>query len=45
MDHAGVTAEVLDDKDVGEGTAELPYLVEFLPNDTYNPLDFPFVYK
>jgi hypothetical protein len=36
-----VTDAVLNHKYHGSGTAEDPYLVEFLPNDPRNPMNFP----
>ncbi|KAK1835079.1 putative transporter mfs2 [Podospora conica] len=41
LDQAGVTPEVLNHKYPGEGTAASPYLVDFLPQDSRNPLQFP----
>ncbi|KAK3333682.1 major facilitator superfamily domain-containing protein [Cercophora scortea] len=41
LDPAGVNAEVLDHHYPGEGTAEAPYIVDFLPLDPHNPLQFP----
>lgn len=40
LDHAGLSDAVLNHKYVGHGTAESPYLVEFLPNDPRNPMNF-----
>lgn len=39
-DQAGVTPEVLDYPYSGHGSAESPYLVDFIPNDPYNPIGF-----
>lgn len=39
-DQAGVTQAVLDYKYPGQGTAKSPYLVDFLPEDSYNPMKF-----
>ncbi|KAL9948965.1 hypothetical protein D7B24_009487 [Verticillium nonalfalfae] len=39
-DQAGVTPEVLNHTYPGEGTAESPYLVDFLPEDVRNPMTF-----
>lgn len=39
-DQAGVTNEVLNHKYDGHGTIESPYLVEFLPHDRYNAMNF-----
>lgn len=44
-DQAGVTPEVLSHKYAGHGTAESPYLVEFLPKDHWNPLTHSHVFK
>ena len=41
LDQAGVTPEVLHHTYPGEGTAASPYLVDFLPQDSRNPLQFP----
>jgi len=40
FDQAGVTPEVLNHKYPGEGTAESPYLVDFLPVDPRDPTQF-----
>lgn len=40
FDQAGVTPEVLAHKYQGQGTAESPYVVEFLPQDPRNPMLF-----
>ncbi|KAJ3547802.1 hypothetical protein NM208_g1325 [Fusarium decemcellulare] len=37
---AFVTDEALRHEYQGEGTREVPYLVEFLPNDSWNPMTF-----
>ncbi|KAH8598678.1 polyamine transporter 1 [Bisporella sp. PMI_857] len=39
-DQAGATEKALQYKYQGEGTPELPYLVEFLPDDPRNPVTF-----
>ncbi|CRK31647.1 hypothetical protein BN1708_015998 [Verticillium longisporum] len=39
-DQAGVIPEVLNHTYPGEGTAESPYLVDFLPEDVRNPMTF-----
>lgn len=39
-DKSGVTQAVLDYKYRGQGTTENPYLVDFLPEDDYNPMTF-----
>ncbi|KAK3196540.1 Efflux pump fub11 [Lecanicillium sp. MT-2017a] len=39
-DQTGVTQAVMDYKYAGQGTTESPYLVEFLPEDSYNPVTF-----
>ncbi|KAK0623351.1 major facilitator superfamily domain-containing protein [Immersiella caudata] len=41
LDQAGVTPEVLSYIYPGEGTAGKPYIVDFLPQDARNPLQFP----
>jgi len=41
LDQAGIIPEVLNHTYPGEGTAEKPYLVDFLPQDPRNPLQFP----
>lgn len=41
LDQAGVTPEVLNYPYLGEGTPQKPYIVDFLPQDTRNPLQFP----
>jgi hypothetical protein len=40
LDQAGITDAVLNYKYTGEGTTESPYLVEFLPIDPRNALNF-----
>lgn len=40
LDQAGITQAVLDFEFVREGTSDSPYLVEFLPDDPHNPLNF-----
>lgn len=40
-DQAGVTNSVLNHNYQGHGTAESPYIVDFLPEDTHNPLQYP----
>ncbi|KAM0559556.1 hypothetical protein ACHAPJ_004079 [Fusarium lateritium] len=40
LDQAGITDAVLNYNYVGNGTPESPYLVEFLPNDPRNALNF-----
>ncbi|KAB5570740.1 major facilitator superfamily domain-containing protein [Coniochaeta sp. 2T2.1] len=40
-DQAGITNSVLDHQYPGHGTAESPYLVDFLLEDAHNPLLFP----
>ncbi|KAF4963956.1 hypothetical protein FSARC_8091 [Fusarium sarcochroum] len=40
LDQAGITDAVLNYNYVGNGTTESPYLVEFLPNDPRNALNF-----
>lgn len=40
LDQAGVTQAVLDHKYAGEGTAESPYLVDFIADDPRNPTTF-----
>lgn len=44
-DQAGVDDEVLNHNYVGHGTAESPYIVEFLPNDPRNPMTFSRPFK
>lgn len=39
-DQTGVTQAVLDYKYAGQGTTESPYIVDFLPDDSYNPVSF-----
>ncbi|KAK5990200.1 MFS-type efflux pump MFS2 [Cladobotryum mycophilum] len=39
-DQGAVTQDVLNYKYSGQGTAESPYLVEWLPNDPRNPMTF-----
>jgi sugar phosphate permease len=41
FDQAGVTPEVVSYKYPGSGTAEAPYVVDFLPQDAHNPMTFP----
>lgn len=41
FDQAGITETVLNYNYAGRGTADSPYLVEFLPNDPRNALNFP----
>ncbi|KAG5927649.1 hypothetical protein E4U53_002832 [Claviceps sorghi] len=45
LDQAGLNADVLNHKYAGRGTAESPFLVEFLPGDARNPMTFPRTYK
>ncbi|KAJ2977434.1 hypothetical protein NQ176_g4370 [Zarea fungicola] len=45
LDQAGVTQSVIDYQYPGKGTTESPYIVDFLPDDTYNPLSFPVARK
>lgn len=40
-DQAGVTQSVIDYHYPGKGTEESPFIVDFLPDDSYNPLTFP----
>ncbi|KAF4430919.1 multidrug resistance [Fusarium acutatum] len=40
LDQAGLTDAVLDHDYPGHGTEDSPYLVEFLPNDSRNALNF-----
>ncbi|KAM3555513.1 hypothetical protein ARSEF4850_005960 [Beauveria asiatica] len=40
LDQAGVTQAVIDYKYPGKGTTESPFVVDFLPNDSYNPFTF-----
>ncbi|KAF4971449.1 hypothetical protein FZEAL_9848 [Fusarium zealandicum] len=40
LDQAGIDDAVLAHKYVGEGTEESPFLVEFLPNDPRNAMNF-----
>lgn len=40
-DQALVTPEVLNHRYVGQGTEESPYIVEWLPEDPRNPMQFP----
>ncbi|KAJ3500367.1 hypothetical protein NM208_g17160 [Fusarium decemcellulare] len=40
FDQVGLTDDVLNYKYAGEGTTESPYLVEFLPNDPRNAMNF-----
>lgn len=39
-DQAGVTQAVLDHKYAGDGTADSPYIVDFIPSDPRNPTAF-----
>ncbi|KAJ3495953.1 hypothetical protein NLG97_g3026 [Lecanicillium saksenae] len=39
-DQAGVTQSVIDFHYPGKGSAESPFVIDFLPGDTYNPLTF-----
>lgn len=39
-DQSGVTNSVLNHKYPGHGTEESPYIVDFLADDTHNPLEF-----
>lgn len=39
-DQAGVTDAVLKHEYPGQGTEKSPYLVDFLPEDSYNPMTF-----
>ncbi|KAJ4140908.1 Efflux pump fub11 [Fusarium equiseti] len=41
LDQTGITEAVLNYNYAGNGTTESPYLVEFLPNDARNALNFP----
>ncbi|KAH7188991.1 major facilitator superfamily domain-containing protein [Fusarium flagelliforme] len=41
LDQSGITEAVLNYNYAGNGTQESPYLVEFLPNDARNALNFP----
>jgi hypothetical protein len=41
FDQAGVDSAVLQHEYRGHGTKESPYIVDFLPNDPRNPLEFP----
>ncbi|KAI0481026.1 major facilitator superfamily transporter [Xylariaceae sp. FL0804] len=41
FDLAGVTQSVLEWKYRGAGTADDPFIVDFLPNDLKNPMKFP----
>ncbi|KAJ4161601.1 uncharacterized protein LMH87_007632 [Akanthomyces muscarius] len=36
----GVTRAVIDHEYHGKGTAELPFVIDFLPEDSFNPLSF-----
>lgn len=45
FDQTGVTQEVLDFNYTGHGTTESPYLVEFIPNDPWNPMTFKDSFK
>ncbi|KAM3527498.1 hypothetical protein NHJ13051_002912 [Beauveria bassiana] len=40
LDQAGVTQAVIDYKYPGKGTTESPFVVDFLPEDSYNPFTF-----
>ncbi|RFN54849.1 hypothetical protein FIE12Z_878 [Fusarium flagelliforme] len=41
LDQTGITEAVINYNYAGNGTPESPYLVEFLPNDARNALNFP----
>ncbi|KAI9168071.1 MFS-type efflux pump MFS2 [Paramyrothecium foliicola] len=41
FDHASVSLHVMQHSYEGQGTDELPFLVEFLPNDPHDPMAFP----
>lgn len=41
LDQTGITEAVLKYNYAGNGTSDSPYLVEFLPNDPRNALNFP----
>lgn len=41
FDPAGVDSRVLNHTYRGEGTADSPYIVDFLPDDARNPLRYP----
>ncbi|KAL2671627.1 hypothetical protein Neosp_014217 [[Neocosmospora] mangrovei] len=41
LGHVGISHSVLQHPYRGEGTTESPFLVEFLPEDPYNPMEFP----
>ncbi|KAL7937629.1 MFS general substrate transporter [Trichoderma chlorosporum] len=45
LDQTGVTQQALDYNYSGEGTAESPYLVEFIPGDKWNPMSFKDSFK
>lgn len=45
LDQAGVDDEVLNHRYPGAGTAESPYLVDFLPDDARNPVTFSRPFK
>lgn len=40
LNQSGVTQAVIDHKYPGKGTSESPYVVDFLPDDSYNPFNF-----
>lgn len=40
LDHAGCTPEVINHSYAGSGTEEDPYLVQWIPDDPRNPLNF-----
>ncbi|KAJ3496269.1 hypothetical protein NLG97_g2783 [Lecanicillium saksenae] len=40
LDQSGVTQAVIDHPYPGKGTAESPFVVDFLPEDSYNPFNF-----
>ncbi|CAH0034465.1 unnamed protein product [Clonostachys rhizophaga] len=41
LGHMDISHNVLRHPYRGEGTAESPFLIEFLPEDPYNPMEFP----
>ncbi|RFU79926.1 hypothetical protein TARUN_2269 [Trichoderma arundinaceum] len=45
FDQTGVTQQVLDHNYSGQGTAEAPYLVEFIPGDRWNPMTYKDSFK
>ncbi|KAH6610383.1 MFS multidrug transporter [Trichoderma cornu-damae] len=45
LDQSGVTQEVLDYNYDGQGTAESPYLVDFIPGDKWNPMAYKDSFK